>query len=381
MKRFLAILTGICLAAGCAGAEAAGTEEKALELAGSSLRFPAVSGMEDEALQEEVNRRIREDLRIEEYVQRMNALISDGERHMTVSWTGGVLGDVFSAALEAEGAVRGGRDTHERQGSCVDLRDGREIALGELFADEAAGREALEAYLEEKAAPELSPHLSNASLTPLPERFLLERTGLTLLYGAEQLSTLSDRAGAVKIGWNEIREVLDRSPEGIPERIGAGKMMNLTEESPARIREMTEAGQFPDLPVRLGDSVKEWTDRLRLLTDPDEYAGGRMFAPEDPGFRNVYLLSDAVDSGWEQSRVQGIRMDRGCVWGLCIGETRAEEWRRILGEPDTTVHLDPEEAELRRTVPGDCDYYQFGEHRLQLQADEEGLLAGITLAE
>ena len=67
MKRFLAILTGICLAAGCAGAEAAGTEEKALELAGSSLRFPAVSGMEDEALQEEVNRRIREDLRIEEY--------------------------------------------------------------------------------------------------------------------------------------------------------------------------------------------------------------------------------------------------------------------------------------------------------------------------
>ena len=55
MKKLLTLLAGICLAAvmiaGAAG-EGPAIEEKALELAGSSLRFPAVSGMEDAELQE-----------------------------------------------------------------------------------------------------------------------------------------------------------------------------------------------------------------------------------------------------------------------------------------------------------------------------------------
>ena len=76
MKKLLSILAAVCLAAaqGTAGGEAPALEEKALELAGSSLRFPAVSGLEDQALEETVNSRIREDLRVEEYLQRMAAI-------------------------------------------------------------------------------------------------------------------------------------------------------------------------------------------------------------------------------------------------------------------------------------------------------------------
>ena len=155
----------------------------------------------------------------------------------------------------------------------------------------------------------------------------------------------------------------------------------LTEESAERIREMTESGQLPDIPVKIGDSVREWTDRTHLLNDPEEYAGGRMFALEGAAFRDVYLLSDAVNSSWDESRVQGIRADRGCFCGLCIGETAAEEWHQLLGEPDYTAILDEEAAESGRTVPGTCDYYLFGDYRLQLQTDTDGILAGITLAE
>ena len=173
---------------------------------------------------------------------------------------------------------------------------------------------------------------------------------------------------------------MDWSEDGIPARIGAAEMVNLTEDSVPKLREMTESGQLPDIPVKLGDNVKEWTDRLHLLTDPEEYSGGRMFAPEGASFRNVYLLSDAVNSSWDESVVQGIRMDRGCVWGLCIGETKAEDWHALMGEPDYTVTLDDEAAEYARTVPGTCDYYLFGDYRLQLQADTDGVLAGITLA-
>ena len=383
MKKLLTILTAACLLAACVPVCAEGAEirEKSLELFGSSVCFPAVSGMEDAALEQQVNDRIAADLYEEYYQARMTQLISDDERNITVSWEGAILGDVFSCALEAEGAVRGNRGTHEWAWSNVDLRDGHEITFGELFTDEDAAREAIEEYLEWTVGPELSPHLGNSELTPLPEGFRLERTGLTLLYKAEKLSTLRDRAGAVKIGWNEIRDYTDWSEDGILTRIGAAEMTTLTEESRDRIIAMTEGGQLPDIPVKPGDSGKEWTDRAHLLNDPEEYAGGRMFSLEGAAFRDVFVLSDKVSSSWDESVVQGVRMDRGCVWGLCIGETAADEWHQLLGEPDHTTVLDEEQAELERTVPGKCDYYQYGDYRLQLQYGEDGILAGITLAQ
>ena len=384
MKKLLTLVAGICLAmAAVTGAfcEGPAIEEKSLELAGSSLRFPAVSGMEDGTLQEAVNSLIRADLGLDEYLQRMNALISDEGRSIAVTWRGGIAGEVFSALLEAEGAVKSLRSSHVWTWSNVDLRDGHEITLDELFTDAEAARERMESYLEDTVAPEMSPHLGNSELTPLPDGFVLEKTGLTLLYDADRLSTLSDRAGAVKICWNELREFTDWSEDGIPARFGAAEMAILTEESAERIREMTESGQLPDIPVKIGDSVREWTDRTHLLNDPEEYTGGRMFALEGAAFRDVYLLSDAVNSSWDESRVQGIRADRGCFCGLCIGETAAEEWHQLLGEPDYTAVLDEEAAESARTVPGTCDYYLFGDYRLQMQTDTDGILAGITLAE
>ena len=381
MKKLLALLAGIWLAFAAAGAagEGPGIEEKALELAGSSLRFPAVTGLEDEALEEAVNRQIREDLGIDGYLARMNALISDEAHGITVQWDGEILGDVFSGLLDAEGATQSLRSGHEWRWSNIDLRDGHEIAFGELFTDEAAAREAIEAILEETVAPEMSPHLGNSAVTPLPEGFRMEETGITLLYGADQLSTLSDRAGAVKIGWNEIREVTDWSEDGIPARIGAAEMVNLTEESAGRIREMAEGGKLPGIPAAIGDSISEWVGRAGLLHDPEEYSGGRMFALEGAAWRDAWLLSDAVSASWETSLVQGIRADRGCFWGLCIGETRAEEWHGLLGEPDGTAVFDEEAAEAARTVPGTCDYYDFGGCRLQLMADADGVLASVAL--
>lgn len=390
MRKHLRIRRGFCLAAvlallaGMPGTPAAGEaalEEKSLELAGSRVAYPAVTGMADEALQQRINGQILEDLRITDFLQRMNALISDDSRSITVAWSGMLAGEVFSGAADVSGAAETLRDTHLWTWSSLDLRDGHEIAFDELFSDGEAAREGLEAYLEEQVAPEMSAYLLNSELTPLPEGFRLEQTGLTLLYDVKRLTTLSGRAGAVRIGWNEIREWVDWSEESIPVRIGAADMVTLTEDSLPRLRAAAESGQLPDIPVKLGDSVREWTDREHLLTDPDEYAGGRMFALEGAAFRNVLILSDAVSAGWDGSRVQGIRAERGCIWGLCIGETEQAAWRQALGEPDSTVDFDAERAEAYRTVPGSCDYYEFGGHTLQLHSGEDGLLASITLTE
>lgn len=386
VRKALAILAALVLTAGMAAAFAEGAGEaamtdKQLELGGSSLVYPALDGMADEALEQEINRQIVADLDVENYLDRMTALISDENLHIQVTWDGAVTGDVLSCVMSAEGALQNTRTTHRWTWSNIDLRDGHEIAFGELFSDEEAARAALEEYLDREVAPELSAHLNNSELTPLPEGFRLERTGLTLLYPVNRLSTLSDRAGAVRVGWNEIRDYLNLEDGSILDRIGAAEMITLTAENGDRIREMTESGRLPDIPVCIGDGLQALTDGYGMLTDPDVFDGGRLFALEGAAFRDVFLMTDYMNETWDSSVVQGIRMDRGCAWGLCIGETRQEEWREILGEPEYEVTLSEEMAEARRRESGACDYYRFGAYQLQLYTDETGTLVSITLTE
>ena len=381
VRKALSLLAALLLAAGTAAADGAAVEERGLDLSGSSLRYPVVAGLGDENLEKQVNGQIQADLNVSGYLARMSQLISDENRNLHAEWRGGMAGDVFSAAMSARGALDGSLTTHVWTWSNIDLRDGHEISLAELFSDETEGLEALGAYLEEKVAPELSDHLMNRDVLPLPEGFLLEPSGLTLLYPAGQLSTLSDRAGDIRLGWNEIREVLNLEEGSLAERIGVPDMITLTETSAEQIRHMTESGQLPGIPVTIGESLKALTDRYHLLTDPDIYEQGRMFSLEGGCFRNVALLTDYISERWDESIVQGIRMDEGCAWGLCVGETDRTAWREMLGEPDSTAEFDEDRAEAYRTEPGSCDYYRYGAYMLQLYCDGDGILKHITLAQ
>ena len=76
--------------------------------------------------------------------------------------------------MSAAGALETTRTAHALTGSNIDLRDGHEIGLQELFTDEAAAREMIESYLEDEVAPDLSAHLQNSEVTPIPETFVME---------------------------------------------------------------------------------------------------------------------------------------------------------------------------------------------------------------
>ena len=381
VRKILGIVAALFLAVGIAAAEGEMVlTDQSLDLGGSSIHYPSVTGLTDEMMQL-VNRQVQADLDVDQYLQRMTTLISAETQRITAEWDGTIQGDVLSCVMSAEGALENTRNTHRWTWSNIDLRDGHEIAMDELFTDADNARTALEEYLNYEVAPELSAHLNNSELTPLPEGFRIGETGLTLLYPISSLSTLGDRAGDICIGWNEIRDWLNLEENSILQRIGAADMIMLTDESGEKIREMAESGQLPGIPVRIGDGLKELTDRYHLLTDPDVYEGGRMFALEGGCFRNVFLLTDFMSEAWDRSIVQGIRMDRGCAWGLCIGETCREDWREVLGEPDYSAGLDEEKAEAYRREPGECDYYRFGAYQLQLYSDTEGILASITLTE
>lgn len=379
--RMVCLITALLVFASACGAEKAfSIQDEGLDFSEAlSIHYPLVSGSGDEDLLKQVNDLIREKCRIGEYLSRAAQLISGGS--LRTEWKGGIYGEVFSCAVSALGAVENSRTTHVWTAANADLRDGHEITFGELFTDEDAARERIEAYLDENVAPDLSAHLQNSELTPLPETFFLEPSGLTLLYPVSRLSTLSDRAGEIRIGWHVLRDELDLSEDSILSRIGAEEMITLSAQSAEQLRAAAGEGRMAGIPVTIGDSMQELTDRYHMLTDPDGFEGGRLFALEGGCFRGVYLMTDDLSRGWENSVVQGIRMDQGCLWGLCMGETPRSEWLAELGSPDGSAEIGEEKAEANRIVPGACDYYHCGEYILQLYSDEDGTLISIVLSE
>ena len=378
----MAVLTSACLAEDPyeVAQDAFEIAEEGLNLTESlSVYYPVLTGSAGKEVAEQVNTLIQEKCRIREYITRMPLLLSGGS--LKAEWKGGLLNDVFSCAVSASGAVEDTRPTHVWTAVSADLRDGHEITFGELFTDADAARETIQAYLEETVAPELSAHLQNSELTPLPEKFYLEQSGIMLLYPVEQLSTLSDRAGDIRIGWNVVKDELNLNEDGIPARIGAQDIIALTVRGAERLRADAAEGRMTDIPAIIGDSVQEMTDRYHMLTDWGGSEDGRLFALEGGCFRGVYLMTDNLTKDWKDSKVQGIRMDQGCLWGLSPGETRRTEWLSVLGEPDGSAEIDADKAEANRLVPGTCDYYRCGDYLLQLYSDEDGTLVSVMLTE
>ena len=380
LRGLLCILMVLALAPFSGFAEEIRVEDKGLDFSDEvSIRYPAVTGMEDTDLQDRINDRILEDCRIRDYLARAALLLSGGI--LQVEWTGGILGDVFSCAVSAAGAVESSRPTNVWTASAIDLRDGQEITFDDLFTEGEAARELIEAYLENEVMPDLSAHLLSSELFPLPAAFLLDDAGLTLLYPVEQLSTLRDRAGDIRISWHVLRPVLNLSEDSIPSRIGVTDSVTLSEKSGKRLLETAAEGCLPGIPAKLDDSLWELTERYHLLTDPDGYEGGRLFSLEGGCFGGVYLLTDDLSAGWEESRVEGIRIDKGGLGCLFIGDSIRTDWLSVLGEPDHTASIDADKAEANRLVPGTCDYYDCGEYQLQLYSNEDEILFSAVLTE
>jgi len=382
MKRiFLWLLAAVLLACSAMAEEASpGPQVKdvGLDLLGSSLHYPQVIGLEDPAVETAVNNAIMEAARVEDRINRMTALISAPVK-MQVSYAHALAGDVFSCAFLADGAVETTRATQVWSTVNLNLRTGEAITLDSLFTDPEAARAHMEALLTEEIAPEQSAHLPAGDLIPLPEEFSLSPAGLTLYYPIDQFCTLSGRAGTVTFLWTELRDHLDLTEGGAVDMLGADDALRLDETSTERIAAALAQGSFPGVPAHLGQSVKELTDLHRQLTDNELCEAGRMFILEDGAFRQVFIITDALTDGWDESIVSRIRADRLNLHGLCTGYTTLEGWRAILGEPDATANVGADEAGLWRIAPGVSDYYTFGEYRLRLHADETGVLRSVFL--
>ncbi len=383
MKKWIATLLLLllpCLALAEEDASGMTLADAGIDLPGGSIHYPQIQGA-DEALTSAVNQALLDAGQISERLDRATLLTSSAVK-LNVSWQSdeqALDGQVLSVVFTAEGAVTDTRSTWVYSTLNMDVSSGESITWADLFEDEKAAREAIAAYLEDEIAPELSAHLQNSELTPLPQDFTLDASGMTLYYPIRQLSTLSDRAGAVHLSWCEMLPYLKLGENTVLRRIGAEDMVTLTDGE--KIREMAGGDSLPGIPAKLGDSMQTLVDQWDLLIDPDLYENGRLISLDGAAFRSVYLMTDRLTETFTNSVVQGIRMDRGNAYGLCIGKTTRDEWRQVLGEADSIVTVDADMADSQRLCVGESDYYQCGTHTLRLHADENGVLVSLMLLE
>ena len=381
MKKWIATLLLLlmpCLA--LAQENALTLTDAGVDLPGGSIHYPQMQGLDEEQTTL-VNQALLEAGQISQRLERATLLTSAAVK-LNVSWQADnqcLAGQVLSVVFTAEGAVTDSRSTHVYTTLNMDLASGENITWADLFQDEEAARAGIASYLEDELAPELSAHLMNSELTPLPEDFSLDASGMTLYYPISQLATLSDRAGAVHLSWCELLPYLKTGEGTVLQRIGAEAMVTLSDAS--SIQQAVDNGSLPGIPAQLGDNMQELVNTWGLLIDPDLYENGRLISLDGAAFRTVYLMTDRLTEMLDSSVVQGIRMDRGSLDGLCIGKTSQNEWRQVLGEPDYTVTLNEEEADGQRLQSGESDYYRYDTHTLRLHANEDGVLVSLMLLE
>ena len=371
----LLIFMLLLLAAALSSAAAEWTVTDAgIDLPAGSIHYPKLLGG-DGTVSDEIGRRIAERGEIGPLLDRLAV-----GQAIEVSWSvseSALAGDILSCAFAESGRLSDLRSTFRWRTLTVDLRTGSELMLTDLFTDPQAGLSALESIVSDEIAPLLNP-MMGAELLPLPELFQVDASGLTLYWPADRYQTLNGQAGSARIRWSELNDCLRTDEESIFRRCGGR-----TSVSPDRnaVETAVAEGSLPGIPAALGGSVSDLLERAGLAEDPDLCSMGRMFALENGAFRETWLISDALTDSWDSSLVQMIRSDCLDLYGLMTGKTEQREWRSWLGSPDNSLTVDAEHAEAARILPGQSDYYRFGDHLLRLHADEEGILRSIFLLE
>ena len=375
--RFIALLLCAMLALACAAAEPSLTD-RGLDLAGSGVHGPQLDGLPDAAWQAEVNAKLTEAAKAAEWTGLLATVMSSDQR-LTADWQGAVSGGVLSCALRREKTAGSARVLSEWSTLNLDLERREAFTLWELFTDPSRGREAVETLLMDQAAPHVSAQPERGALLPLPETFALSEAGVTLYYPITQFQTLADRCGTVTLSWRELSAagVLDLSEGSLAARFGVPELLRPDAD---RLRRSAEEGCLPALPVRLGEDMEALAGRYGVAADPDLFSGGRYVQLEDGLFRGVWLMT-AREGGKQLAgcRLEGIRADRFAACGLAAGETDRAAWLALLGQPDASMALSPEEREGLRLDAARCDSYLCGDTILLLYADEDDILVSVVL--
>ncbi|MBE5813640.1 MAG: hypothetical protein E7320_00340 [Clostridiales bacterium] len=347
-----------------------------MEQDGNRLEYPQLTGWPDSRVQQRINDDIILSANITSHMITFASLSADSLWGLQVSYDAYATDHVVSFVIYADGKMPNNRQGHTVTPLTYDLSTGKQLKPAALFADPEAAQQWLEEAAERNLSSEMSNYESSGSILPLPvERFSLDATGITFWYEPEQLTTVSGKPGACRFDYTELQHLL--ITDGLPADLCAISPRMTADEQHTLVLSTLEEGKLPQLPVTLGDAMTDIIDAYGLSRTPDEFPGGRYFVLEEPIFQNILLISDAMQSSYEGSVLEGIQLRRGAFCGLLVGEATRKEWLLVLGEPQETIEMTENMAYDYNLPTGTCDIYSHAGNTVRFYADENGVLAAV----
>ncbi len=355
-------------------------ENVMMESGGNCLSYPQLSGWQDEAVQSLINDDIVLSANVTSHMITFATLTPDSNWGLKVTYEAYVTDRVASFVISAEGKMPNNRQGQTNTALTYDLTTGQRIEAKDIFADPAYAQQWLEDEALRTLGEEISDYEDSAVLLPLPiDSISLHAHGLTFWYTQEQFKTVDGRAGACYFDYAEIQHLLNLDPEGLPVKLGMVQPEHTQVQQQEAIWATLREGKLAQLPVSLGDSMAQVVDTYGLSRTPDEFPGGRYFVMEHPVFRSIYLISDAMEDGYEHSVLEGIQLRRGSFCGILVGQAQWEDVHNILGDPYDVIEITENMAYDYRLPAGNCRLYREEGRTLRFYFDESELLVAVQL--
>lgn len=353
--------------------------ESITEIGDNYVRYPQLEGMDDPVIQQAINDAIVNEAAITQRLITLGTL-QQGGTGLQVSYTAYLKSSLFSTVINAKGMMENMRSGHSYTALAYDLATGERLQLSDFFTNPDAAVAWMEEQLLKTQEDAYSYYLEHADITPLPvDSFTFDQNGITFYYPYQQFALLSGYSAAAQFHYGELQTFLISDEGSVPSRLDA----LLQQYADAEIKELIEAivaqGTLPYLSVKLDDTIPGLIADYRLTRTPDQFPGGRYFQFEDPAFRSILVLSDALSSGYEASVTEGILAFRMNLYGIQTGVTVQSRWREILGDKPDSVYYDSSVAFDFGLPVGTADTYTIADRQLMLYADENGLLYAIRL--
>lgn len=374
-----AVLIWCCLCLPLAALAAPQIEYRTEQNGANQVHYPQIGGLDNAFAQDAVNKGIVETGKINEFIAILQQLGNDAVTGLWVDTAAEILPaqegqGVLSARVFADGKLPQGPPGGLVIPLLYDLASGQAADAAQVFRDMAGAQAAVDAYLEETVAPELSTHIDAAGLTPAPLTHLtLDETGITIHYPQKQLALVSGRNGAVHIQYRELPDIFDMEPGSLLYRLGLTKPQQ-AQAVKAKVEAACSQGRLPGIPVKIGESLTEAIKRFKMPQDSGVFGQWTAYQLEDAAFRNVLLLAGANTDG---ALVEGIYSTRADLYGLACGQSRRAETLAALG-PGTGQQAVDDKAQFGPEITA-MDSYPFGANSLRLLWDVQETLRAVWL--
>ncbi|MCL2545496.1 MAG: hypothetical protein FWE77_06200 [Clostridia bacterium] len=345
--------------------------------------IPTLTGHPDAGLQQEINRRIIERLRIEDLLRILERskdwVDESGASGVRMEGEASVIGSLLSLAVSIQGELPDGTAGHLYAAYNCDLLTGQEVELDDLFAQPEqaiAHMEALALAALEREG--LNAYLERVQIAPLPRRdFAVDAQGLTVYYPKDQYRLIGGKSGAFFFPYHQIEAYFEPSP--ITEALLAQRPAPA--DPAGQIRLDMANGELPGIPARLGAPMAEYIARYGLMDAPDYTLDGPLYQFEAPRMQGVRLSAAMypADPDDRSEAVINIRATLIDLYGLRPGSSTLQNVADLLGPPDEVTVLDAGTASDMLLPEGESFWYHGQGNRLQFHGDQQGILAAVIL--